>query len=482
MSSDGITFLHTSPVHVPTFERLMREIAPEIPVRHTVREDLLADARARGLSAEVMGAIAQSIADAGPAQGLVVCTCSTIGGAAERIGGDQGRAVIRIDRAMAERAVAQGARVAVVAALASTLGPTRELLEQVASEQGRAPALELVLCDGAWERFEQGDRDGYLGAIAATLREVAGRADLIVLAQASMADAAERCGDLGVPILSSPRLGAESAVATYRRLRAASYLGRAPFQNIMPLKHLHTYGDRIACDYIAHGDDQGVLLRIPTSVSSWDAATYPEVRMVAMLVCDTRAVGEALLSRIDPGERVLFKLIGPLEKQLVRERYAIERTTAFISYTTDRAQGYHAHPDVAVTAAPRADCLAIFASEGHDPAWLAQALAHDEALLCVKEQGGAIAAACFAARISGAIWEIGGLYTPPPLRRQGHAQHVVEAALAALAARGLVPRYQVRETNGASSRLAEKLGMRPFVVVEHFRTTGGPPSLHPRAD
>ncbi len=48
---------------------------------------------------------------------------------------------------------------------------------------------------------------------AAAMREAA---ELIVLAQASMAAALERCGDLGVPVLSSPRLGLEAALAAWR--------------------------------------------------------------------------------------------------------------------------------------------------------------------------------------------------------------------------------------------------------------------------
>jgi hypothetical protein len=45
-----------------------------------------------------------------------------------------------------------------------------------------------------------------------------GGSDAIILAQASMAPAADRLGDLGIPVLSSPRLGAEAAVAVWRQL------------------------------------------------------------------------------------------------------------------------------------------------------------------------------------------------------------------------------------------------------------------------
>ncbi len=46
--------------------------------------------------------------------------------------------------------------------------------------------------------------------------------DVIVLAQASMAPAAQLCSDLSVPVLSSPRLGAEAAIEAYRTFIATT--------------------------------------------------------------------------------------------------------------------------------------------------------------------------------------------------------------------------------------------------------------------
>jgi hypothetical protein len=110
---------------------------------------------------------------------------------------------------MAERAVEIGGRIVVVAAVESTLGPTRDLLESVAAARGSDVPIEVRLIDGAWERFEAGDREGYVAAIAGALPGLAADAGVIVLAQASMAPAAEMV-DVGVPVLSSPRLAVEA--------------------------------------------------------------------------------------------------------------------------------------------------------------------------------------------------------------------------------------------------------------------------------
>jgi hypothetical protein len=141
----------------------------------------------------------------------IVCTCSTIGGEAERLGAQRKIGVARVDRAMAEAAIAAGTRIAVVAALESTFDPTRRLLESVASSRGVSADITTVLCEGAWDAFEAGEHDRYLRAVATTCASLDGSYDVIVLAQASMADAALLL-DGSTTTLSSPVLAVEAAV------------------------------------------------------------------------------------------------------------------------------------------------------------------------------------------------------------------------------------------------------------------------------
>jgi hypothetical protein len=217
-----LTFVHTAPINVATFGRLLTEIDPTIPVKHILDESLLRDARATGITPELAARIQRTLTDAAQgndedeASAVVVCTCSTIGGCAEQTVLANGQAVLRVDRTMAEQAVALGSRIVVAAALASTLAPTSELILEVAAQQGREVSIHTLLCEGAWSYFERGDQAGYVAEIAATLHRADFLGDVIVLAQASMADAAPLCADLPVPILSSPRLGAEAAVRAYR--------------------------------------------------------------------------------------------------------------------------------------------------------------------------------------------------------------------------------------------------------------------------
>jgi hypothetical protein len=123
---------------------------------------------------------------------------------------------MRIDRPMAERAVLLGRRILIAATLESTLEPTRWLVEDAARTAGREIRTSALLCEGAWAHFERGDLEKYHRAIAEALRQGARDADVVILAQASMAPAAALCVELPTPVLSSPRLGLTQALARYR--------------------------------------------------------------------------------------------------------------------------------------------------------------------------------------------------------------------------------------------------------------------------
>ncbi|MFE6505278.1 aspartate/glutamate racemase family protein [Kitasatospora sp. NPDC057738] len=215
-----LALLHTSPVHVPVFDALRDREHPGLSLRHVVSQGLLARALAEGPEA-VAGDIDRVLAPAIAAgAAAVLCTCSTIGGVAEARAAALGVPVLRVDRPMAAAAVAvapgggrAATRIAVIAALPGTLGPTTALVDEEAARSGRPVTVTATVVDGAWERFESGDRAGYLTAIATAVDAVVD-ADAVVLAQASMADAAQRTATAtAVPVLSSPALGLRAAAA-----------------------------------------------------------------------------------------------------------------------------------------------------------------------------------------------------------------------------------------------------------------------------
>jgi len=222
--ADTIAFLHTAQIHVPTFERLTREIAPDLHVQHLVKEELLHEARAAGiddnpmLAARVHDAMREAASDGAA---VVACTCSTIGALAEQTATGGAFAAQRIDRAMADRAVRAGPRVLIAAALESTLEPTTALILSAAARAGVGVKPSVLLVQGAWAHFEAGDTSRYIEALAGGIRAAAIAADVVVLAQASMAPVAGELADIGIEVLGSPGPGVAHAVATLRASRTA---------------------------------------------------------------------------------------------------------------------------------------------------------------------------------------------------------------------------------------------------------------------
>lgn len=213
-AAPDITFLHTSPVHVATFSALVDALAPGLAASHHVREDLLSLARELGPDhPEVVSRTREAMraASRGGAP-VVVCTCSSVGGAAESIETGGHFTAMRVDRAMADTAVAIGGPVLVMAALESTLPPTEQLLRSSAARARREVTVRSAVVPGAWALFEAGRSAEYFAEIARAVRACLPGPRVVVLAQASMQGAVELLADAGVPVLTSPALGVRAVV------------------------------------------------------------------------------------------------------------------------------------------------------------------------------------------------------------------------------------------------------------------------------
>jgi hypothetical protein len=201
-----VGLLHTSERHRSVFDDLAAEIDADSRTVTVVDEALLDRARRFGSTEPSLVAAVRSrldeLADSGARS--ILCTCSTIGAVAEAIGDTMAIDVVRVDRAMAEQAVATGGAVVVLATLDSTIEPTRDLIASVASDRGDRVDVTAELVPGAWERFRSGDVAGSHALVAEAIARVGDDAEVVVLAQASMAPAAELV-DVEALVLSSPR-------------------------------------------------------------------------------------------------------------------------------------------------------------------------------------------------------------------------------------------------------------------------------------
>jgi aspartate/glutamate racemase len=217
----SVGLLHTVPALATTFDDLIRIAAGGVRRIHVADAWLLDTARRDGVTPAVRDTVAAHIRQL-EALGsrAVLVTCSSIGEAAEAAADAVRVPVVRVDAAMADEAAtiaaAPGARgrIAVLATLSSTLGPTGRLVQRAGRRPGRPaaagapPMIEVTaeLVDGAAEANDRGDRDRGDGLVAAAVVRAAAGADVVVLAQASMARAAA-LADVPVPVLSSPTGG-----------------------------------------------------------------------------------------------------------------------------------------------------------------------------------------------------------------------------------------------------------------------------------
>ena len=121
---------------------------------------------------------------------------------------------------MADKAIGIGARIGVVATLPTTLDPTVELLNARAAATGKAIEVVSTLCEGAFQAVAAGDTETHDRLVTAGIRELMAKIDVVVLAQASMARAANAIpeAERTVPILSSPQLAVNATREVMRQL------------------------------------------------------------------------------------------------------------------------------------------------------------------------------------------------------------------------------------------------------------------------
>ena len=211
--------IHTSATLVPMFQQLCQAKLPGIATFNIADDSLIKDVIAAGrLTPHVARRVAGHIASAEEAGAdLILVTCSSIGRAVEAAAPFANVPVLRVDQPMADAAVATGSRIGVVATLATTLEPTADLIQRRATAAGRSIGLTARLCEGAFEALMAGDAARHDERVCAALNELAGKVDVIVLAQASMSRVADALPpeNRRVPILASPSLAIDHLASLF---------------------------------------------------------------------------------------------------------------------------------------------------------------------------------------------------------------------------------------------------------------------------
>jgi Asp/Glu/hydantoin racemase len=213
MPAQRVAFVNTVTTLPAVFKALVTELAPQLDVFNIVDESLLQNTiRSGELTKPTIRRLVAYLSMAQEAGAdIVMVTCSSIGPAA-----DIGRSmvdipVMRVDEAMAEKALEFGTRIGVAATLSTTLKPTADLIQRKAGEAGKQVSIVSKVCTGAFEALSAGDTTLHDCLVAQGLKELMSQVDVIVLAQASMARIVDALPpeEKTRPIFSSPRLAVE---------------------------------------------------------------------------------------------------------------------------------------------------------------------------------------------------------------------------------------------------------------------------------
>ena len=200
--------LHTAASNVAVLERAATAL-DGVGLRHIVRPDLLSAASLSGLTPTIAADTRMALDELASDCDAVLLSCSSLGGVVDELVAPA-VPMLRIDRALADRAVAGGGKITVLCAAPSSLEPTGRLFWQAALRTGAQVDLRLV--PGAWADFLAGNLSGYHARIAEAVSAL-GEAATVVLAQVSMADAVAP----SARVLTSPSIGLAAAVAAASR-------------------------------------------------------------------------------------------------------------------------------------------------------------------------------------------------------------------------------------------------------------------------
>lgn len=139
----------------------------------------------------------------------ILSACSSVGEFADEANESMDIPVYRIDEAMAQKAIGKYHKISVLATLRTTLKPTVNLLNKLAARNNKQVEINTVLVEGAYTELMAGNKAEHDLKIKQAVKACLSDSEVIVLAQASMANAIQDMEDVDIEekILTSPDLG-----------------------------------------------------------------------------------------------------------------------------------------------------------------------------------------------------------------------------------------------------------------------------------
>ena len=202
-----LTILHTTLATTTTIPAMIRELSPdEFDIVNVLDDSLLNDIKCSGrMSASIIERFIQyaCIAKNNGSDALLLA-CSSLGKAADIARELLDIPLYKIDEPMADQAVNSGNNILVLGTVKSTLEPTSDLIRSKRKSQEQS--ITCILIPDVFELYEI-DREQHDQRIAEVIQEHLNTYDVIVLAQASMANAIQYITQGREKIVTSLPLG-----------------------------------------------------------------------------------------------------------------------------------------------------------------------------------------------------------------------------------------------------------------------------------
>lgn len=248
------------------------------------------------------------------------------------------------------------------------------------------------------------------------------------------------------------------------------YLEQDPLTNVTLLKMIEAYQGQIKSFLVETKAHWGVLLLLPIEAYPYDQQAYPDADYVAFIANSSDEMFAELLRHIPVQAKLVFKLQQARYAQQVEEFYTLERVRSFTSYSAPHEAAFGYADDVVMHDVLEAKLAPLWLKNGYEQAAIEQYFQRGAFSFSIF-QGEQPVCTCLAFHNYGEIWEVGTLYTLEEWRGHGFAKKVVNAALHAITTRKFTPRYHVLESNTASIHVAEAVGLRPVMQLNHFVAT-----------
>lgn len=207
-ASTRVHFVHTLPQLVGVFSELADTYLPGAQVTHVVDADFYSAEFEHGrLNQSQQKRLIGYLNDggAGP-DSFSVVTCSFLGTYVDRLAGSAVTEWVRIDEAMARKALSVGSRIGILATGKAPIESTTMLLNRLSEELGQPITLRSCAIEEAYAALVEGDAERHNSLIVEQVRQLENHdVEVIIFSQASMARALTGLNEApSVPVLTSP--------------------------------------------------------------------------------------------------------------------------------------------------------------------------------------------------------------------------------------------------------------------------------------